>query len=439
MQREGWDCAEAVELHRWPKVLLTYREECGLNNMNDLDTPLPILLNPIIHLRHDAVHRNRLSSSILLQRMTEAGLVARLLQDDQCTKLISTVRMKTQDAIEGLVRNKQLLEEKVTKIREDFAAKRAELERQETALLEAAVREHEQPVVSVSGSLGRVSGDLGGTDAIHTPWRHECDPVLLDNEPSGSEGFAETHIITSATESCAELAVPKALDTAEEKKKDAEAAKKAEADAAEKKRLEDEEMERMIAEMEEEVKKHKEDKKRYAEEKKKTAKAEKNLGKDKDLLVVESYPTQPNLELERHESDPKQHPISSPWDSMTATDHGDKTPETAAAMEWENSQLLEHHEKLLRELSTAPACTGEETTEDDADPSHDESLTQQVASLEAEIRQSDSDSVLKALTEAMANKKRKRDDSAVGAAENLPIHSRGASVKLTALSCTGTE
>lgn len=80
----------------------------------------------------------------------------------------------------------------------------------------------------------------------------------------------------------------KAKDEAEAKaaqetkdKEAADAAAKAVDDEAEKKRLEDEEMERMIAEMEEEERKREADEKRYAEEKKAKAEAEKANAADK--------------------------------------------------------------------------------------------------------------------------------------------------------------
>ncbi|RMZ71462.1 eukaryotic translation initiation factor subunit eIF-4F [Pyrenophora seminiperda CCB06] len=95
-------------------------------------------------------------------------------------------------------------------------------------------------------------------------------------EATEEEAKAEANAKLAAKE---EADAKAALEAKE--KEDAEAAKKAEADAAEKKRLEDEEMERMIAEMEEEERKREADEARYAEEKKKKAEAEKTSAADK--------------------------------------------------------------------------------------------------------------------------------------------------------------
>ncbi|CAN9145654.1 unnamed protein product [Alternaria alternata] len=192
LQREGWDCAEAVELNRWPKVLLTYQKECHLNDLNDLDKPLPTLLNSIVQLRHDAVHRARLSSSKLLQHLTDAVLLARLLQDDVCAESILTIRKKCQHAIEHLVRDKQVLDAKLAKIRFDFAVKRAELERQEADLLKATEKEHKELTASVSESLDRLSDDFGGNHALDTPWKYGYDPALRDAKTSGSRDTAKS-------------------------------------------------------------------------------------------------------------------------------------------------------------------------------------------------------------------------------------------------------
>ncbi|KAI4632415.1 uncharacterized protein J4E87_001888 [Alternaria ethzedia] len=188
LHREGWDCAEAVELNQWARTLLIYREELKLDDMKDDVKPLPGLMESIIQLRHNAVHRVRLSSSELLQHLTDAVLLARLLHDDKCGIFLSNVRQRTHDAIEELVRNKQLLHGRLADIKTEFAAKRAELERQEAALLEAAVNDHKVPMVSVSGSLHRLSDDHGGTtEEVHAPWLRVYDADLPDNGSSGTE------------------------------------------------------------------------------------------------------------------------------------------------------------------------------------------------------------------------------------------------------------
>ncbi|KAI4645039.1 hypothetical protein J4E93_005838 [Alternaria ventricosa] len=188
LHREGWDCAEAVELNQWARTLLIYREELKLDDMKDDVKPLPGLMESIVQLRHNAVHRVRLSSSGLLQHLTDAVLLAQLLHNHKCGKFLSNIRQRAHDAIEELVRNKQLLDGRLADIKTEFAAKRAELERQEAALLEATVKEHKTPMVSVSGGLHRLSDDHGGTtEQVHAPWLRVYDADLPDNGSSGPE------------------------------------------------------------------------------------------------------------------------------------------------------------------------------------------------------------------------------------------------------------
>ncbi|KAH6842058.1 hypothetical protein B0T12DRAFT_273547 [Alternaria alternata] len=226
LQKEGWDCAEAVELNRWPKVLLTYPEDCNLNGLNEFDESLPNLLDSVTQLRHDTVHRVRLSSTEILQHLTDAVMFAQLLRDDECSEFISTIRRRTQDAIEELVRNKAILDRRLDEIKSGFTAKRAELDRQEAAALEAAVRKHIKPTIYASDSLDSSHDDPGGIDAIQGPWKHVCDSALLDDEPPKPAGIIEKHAITSATEPATELAVTQVPDAADDDNGKTEEAKK---------------------------------------------------------------------------------------------------------------------------------------------------------------------------------------------------------------------
>ncbi|CAN9440265.1 unnamed protein product [Alternaria alternata] len=226
LQKEGWDCAEAVELNRWPKVLLTYPEDCNLNGLNEFDESLPNLLDSVTQLRHDTVHRVRLSSNEILQHLTDAVMFAQLLKDDECSEFVSTIRRKTQDAIEELVRNKAILDRRLDEIKNGFTAKRAELDRQEAAALEAAVGEHIKPTIYASGSLDSSHDDPGDIDAIQAPWKHVCASAVLDDEPPNSAGIIEKHVIASATEPATELAVTQMPDAADDDNGKTEEAKK---------------------------------------------------------------------------------------------------------------------------------------------------------------------------------------------------------------------
>ncbi|KAL1606212.1 hypothetical protein SLS60_003613 [Paraconiothyrium brasiliense] len=141
LQREGWDCAEAVELNRWPKIILTYQEELRLNDSRDLTRPLTDLLNSIAQLRHAAVHRLRLTADRVLQFVIDAELLVTLLRNDDFLFSISTTRRQIQSTIEELERNKDMLELRQVEIKKRFAAKRAELDLEEREAIHSMVKE----------------------------------------------------------------------------------------------------------------------------------------------------------------------------------------------------------------------------------------------------------------------------------------------------------
>jgi len=353
LQREGWDCTEAVELNRWPKVLLTYQEECGLNIMNDLDKPLPILLNSITQIRHDTVHRAHLSSSKILEHLTNAVLLARLLHDDVCAESMFIIRKMTRDAIEQMMCSKQLLDRKLADIKKEFAAKRAELERQESTLLEAAMREYKEPMTSVSGSLNRLSGHLGGFDEVHAGWGHAYDGTLSSNESSEPRSTVQSK---KGQESGDE-----AVEKSDESVKGVQQLSLSPI---------------LVPTVD------------GGFIKLAFTCGKKDAGKDKDedLSEPQPHPAQTNLELDSHESDPKHssnyslpHNQNVSMTTKNAAEGEEEEIEAAAVMsDWDDSDQQEYDKRPLSEPSTDPASTAEGKTENDADPDCDKPPVEQV-------------------------------------------------------------
>ena len=413
VQKEKWDCAEAVELQRWAKVLFMYREELNIEDVKDVGKPLPILLDAIAQLRNDAVHRIRLSSSGILQHMTNAGLLSRLVQDEECSKLMSTIRTKTHDAIGKLVRNKQLLDDKMSKIKKDFAAKRAELERQETALLEAAVREHEEPKISVSGDLDQVSDDLSGTGSTNAPWKYGCDPTLSENKPASSADTVRMHMNASASKSNAQLAVTQVPNTAKDEvamawaewrkaKEEKQAAKGQtnrqgktvgeaieDQEGTEESRVSEKPGDGAVEDPHEDV----EDVKQLSEPpipvatvdngliESAFADEEKDDWKDQDEDSLEHYFECPEIVLDSGESDAK-HPANDPplEQQVVATDTTSEERgvlDVTVASEPCDSDLLEHSQGSIHEQYTSPAPTCVGQTEDNTDQGHTEPLLEE--------------------------------------------------------------
>ncbi|KAI4933796.1 uncharacterized protein J4E92_003465 [Alternaria infectoria] len=343
LHREGWDCAEAVELNQWARTLLIYREELKLDDMKDDVKPLPGLMESIIQLRHNAVHRVRLASSELLQHLTDAVLLAQLLHDDKCGKFLSNIRQRTHNAIEELVRNKQLLDGRLADIKREFAAKRAELERQEAALLEAAVKEHKTPMVSVSGSLHRLSDDHGGTtEEVHAPWLRVYDADLPDNGSSGTE---------DTTSQSPENEAIKVIED------DADVISPPPMHLGPTSPVDDVLLESVVQPKHQEV----------------------DNDEDNDLSIMETMPIEES-KLDDHESN-QEHSLDPPpldqddtaTDTEEATEGHGNSLEKAHASDWEDSNFQDIDEEVFYEPSTslASACVDEAVS--DALEAHQES------------------------------------------------------------------
>ena len=343
LHREGWDCAEAVELNQWARTLLIYREEFKLDDMKEDVKPLPSLMESIIQLRHNAVHRVRLSSSGLLEHLTDAVLLAQLLQDDKCGKFLSNVRQRTHDAIEELLRNKQLLDGRLADIKTEFAAKRAELERQEAALLEAAVNDHQVPMVSVSGSLHRLSDDHGSTtEQVHAPWLCVYDADLSDD---GSPGPEDT------TSQSPEDEAIKVIDN------DADVTSPPPIHPVPTPPVDDGLLEPVVQPKHQEV----------------------ENDEDNDPSIVETIPMGES-KLDHHESD-KENSLDPPPldqdDTVTDTEEASeghvKSPEKADVSDWEDSKFQDIDEEVFYEPSTSLASAYVDEAVSDALEAHHES------------------------------------------------------------------
>lgn len=137
LETKGWDCAESVELNVWPSVLRAHRDVLAVQDLIEAGKSLEDLLGSIVHLRHTAVHRSRITVGRVQQFLADAESLAKLLCDDTSSSVLAKLRWKTHAIVDELKRSKDLLETRIATTRKDFARRRADLERQE----ESAVNE----------------------------------------------------------------------------------------------------------------------------------------------------------------------------------------------------------------------------------------------------------------------------------------------------------
>lgn len=144
VQSNAWTCAEAIELNRWPKILLEHQnkldqksQECGGNS-------LPDILTSIGQIRHAAVHRLPLPAKTALGLITDAEALAKILQDNASLEMISTMRQMISIATEDLEKTKNSLALRLGEIEKEYVEKRIQLAREEAALIEFAKKESEE-------------------------------------------------------------------------------------------------------------------------------------------------------------------------------------------------------------------------------------------------------------------------------------------------------
>jgi hypothetical protein len=167
LQRERWDCAEAVELNRWPSVFRTHQNEINLGESESPVKSLPDLLSSMVQLRHTAVHRMRLTANRVLQFIADAEALADLLQEENFSAHLSTIRRQTQGTIEELERHKDLLGAKLEEIKRQTAAKIAEMKRQELEAVNNTMKEDRDYTLFAGKSLAQALN--APTTVVHSP------------------------------------------------------------------------------------------------------------------------------------------------------------------------------------------------------------------------------------------------------------------------------
>lgn len=151
--KEGWDCPESVELNIWARLFRCNVDKFDAEKLVELGKPFTELLDSMAQLRHTAVHRIRVSAITVQQFITEAKSFAIILDNETCVRLLSRLRQESQQLIDDLGRNKDLLESELKRKLQDIDAQRRELDRLECKLVEDMLREDKEYQTLASANL----------------------------------------------------------------------------------------------------------------------------------------------------------------------------------------------------------------------------------------------------------------------------------------------
>jgi hypothetical protein len=196
MERERWDCPQAVELNTWARILCSNRDRFQQADLEGLGKPFAELLDSLSHLRHTAVHRLRVSANGLEQFLVDAETLVELLQDDNCAKRLTRLRRDTQLTIGELKRNKDLLESKLKLKLQRIADQRAELDRLEHLAVEEMIREDKDYQTLAGANLDEAiqSSDTIIQSAGPTEVESESESdVETDVPPTSADGWVNEH------------------------------------------------------------------------------------------------------------------------------------------------------------------------------------------------------------------------------------------------------
>ncbi|KAF2173315.1 hypothetical protein M409DRAFT_17256 [Zasmidium cellare ATCC 36951] len=141
LEKEGWDCAESVELNVWSSVLRAQRDVLAVQDLTEAGKSLEDLLGSMVHIRHTAVHRPRVTVGRVQQFLADAESLAKLLSEEKYSSVLTKLRWKTQAIVDELKRSKDLLETRIATTRKEFARRRADLESQEESAISAILDE----------------------------------------------------------------------------------------------------------------------------------------------------------------------------------------------------------------------------------------------------------------------------------------------------------
>ncbi|KAL6702846.1 hypothetical protein ACN47E_000873 [Coniothyrium glycines] len=175
LEQQGWDCEEAGELCCWRPVLERHQSKFDPKLLEKLGKPLPILLAFMSQLRNAAVHRARLTSTQILESVTDAEVLIILMGNNDYIHTLSVIRKKLQETIGELEKNKYFLELHLAERRKYFAARREELELEELEEVESVFRRDKDFAIFAGRSL---------EDALNVP------ATVIHSEASTDDGLS---------------------------------------------------------------------------------------------------------------------------------------------------------------------------------------------------------------------------------------------------------
>lgn len=136
VKENGWDCAAAVELNQWTKILDAHHDKLALYALDPGSSSIQGVFASIARLRHTAVHRAPISAEELRQLVESAVKFAQLLQDRRRALQLQRLTSEVNAKINAMELSKKFLEDKTARQLQEIQRQREELDRMEKAAIE---------------------------------------------------------------------------------------------------------------------------------------------------------------------------------------------------------------------------------------------------------------------------------------------------------------
>lgn len=180
LKERKWDCAEAVELNRWVRVLLKYSGSLPQHAFNnDGNLPLKTILLPINALRHSAVHRLHISTPKIANMIESAAKVASVLGDQRRAMQLIELQQEMQTQSSTLEIWKDKLRTNFAGDLQHIAKQRAELDQMEEQAKRTVIQEDNDMKISIGTFL---ESSIQKILRSHEATKDDPDPQLDERE-----------------------------------------------------------------------------------------------------------------------------------------------------------------------------------------------------------------------------------------------------------------
>ncbi|KAJ0103764.1 hypothetical protein J7T55_001220 [Diaporthe amygdali] len=216
LEKRKWHCPESAELNLWATEFLKRLVRFEKRPSTAVSPPrrLEELFPSIAQIRHHTVHRIPVTAKELEQFMADGETLVQLFEDYVTIAVMSRARSEVHMAATEMENRKTMLEARLTKILQDVADKRAELDRAEAEAIADTQRKDKENQSFANAYLQEAiwvdDGAIGkGPFATRSPTANGIDnDFLLDQ----LDNAMESEIAPNEEDATKALALPSALD-----------------------------------------------------------------------------------------------------------------------------------------------------------------------------------------------------------------------------------